>query len=250
MTLLWAGSAAFAADDRSPAQLLQDAEKLTRKAQDLKEQGAAEEALKAARQAEELRTSAHRRAQQTKPKKGAEGIHTEQKEHIKRLHAKLEDLVAAGQMEQVARLKSEIAELKKAHGGTSRKADLAEAKEHLAQLRQHLKELHAQGRHEEAGYAEEKARIMKKKIQAAGQEAAPRKKNPKSPALKEASTHAVELPRIHDNAVPHNGSVVEYWPDGAAKSKRTYRDGRIINAIYYASNGKTIYQMSESANAK
>jgi len=183
-------------------------------------------------------------------RKDAEVIHAEHQEHVKRLHAKLEDLVAAGQMEQASKLKNQITELKEAHGRVPRKAEMAQAKEHLLQLRQHVKELHAQGRHEEAERAEEKARNVKERIPASEQGPSLRKKSPKSPAPKEARTHAVELPHIHDNAVPHNGSVAEYWPDGTAKSQRTYRDGRMISAIYYASNGKCIYQMSENVNAK
>ena len=61
---------------------------------------------------------------------------------------------------------------------------------------------------------------------------------------------AVSLPQVHENAIPDTGSVVEYWPDGRRKSERTYRDGKMISAVYYASNGTRVYEMSEAREGK
>jgi hypothetical protein len=55
-----------------------------------------------------------------------------------------------------------------------------------------------------------------------------------------------ELPKIPESLTPKNGSVVEYWPNGEKKSEREYRDGRVINAVYYASNGTVVFEMSSN----
>ena len=58
--------------------------------------------------------------------------------------------------------------------------------------------------------------------------------------------NAVSLPQVHENAIPNTGSVVEYWPDGRRKSERTYRDGKIVIAVYFASDGTRVYEMFEA----
>ena len=56
----------------------------------------------------------------------------------------------------------------------------------------------------------------------------------------------VALPQVHENAIPHTGIVVEFWPDGRRKSERTYRDGKIVIAVYFASDGTRVYEMFEA----
>jgi len=71
--------------------------------------------------------------------------------------------------------------------------------------------------------------------------------NEKSQAPTSAIAYNIpELPIIPEEATPKTGSVTERWPDGELKSKRIYRDGEIISAVYYASNGIPVYKMSTS----
>lgn len=72
----------------------------------------------------------------------------------------------------------------------------------------------------------------------------------KAKAVPSNAERPVELPHIHDNAIPYTGSVVEYWPDGRRKSERTYKEGRMVSAIYYASNGRRVYEMAENQGGK
>lgn len=57
-------------------------------------------------------------------------------------------------------------------------------------------------------------------------------------------TEAVQLPDVPHDAIPATGIVVENWPDGSRKSERCYQDGELMNAIYLASDGTVIYEMT------
>ena len=54
----------------------------------------------------------------------------------------------------------------------------------------------------------------------------------------------VELPIIPPEAFPESGAVEEYWANGQLKSERIYRDGKIIAAEFYASDGTLVHEMS------
>ena len=54
------------------------------------------------------------------------------------------------------------------------------------------------------------------------------------------------LPVIPPEATPETGHVEEYWANGMLRSERQYRDGQMVNAEYYASNGELVYEMSSS----
>ena len=58
---------------------------------------------------------------------------------------------------------------------------------------------------------------------------------------------AVELPSIPAEVKPNNGSIVEYWPNGKTRSERVYRAGRVAEAVYYASDGTVVFEMSDDA---
>lgn len=55
----------------------------------------------------------------------------------------------------------------------------------------------------------------------------------------------VAVPEVPVSMVPTNGSVIERWPNGTVRSERTYRGGRVQEAVYYASDGSVVYEMSE-----
>ena len=61
---------------------------------------------------------------------------------------------------------------------------------------------------------------------------------------------SVQLPQIPENAVPNTGSVVEYWPDGQKKSERLYKSGKLVTAVYFASDGRRVYEMAESTEGR
>ena len=55
----------------------------------------------------------------------------------------------------------------------------------------------------------------------------------------------VAVPEVPASMVPTNGSVIERWPGGTVRSERTYRGGKVQTAVYYASDGSVVYEMSE-----
>jgi hypothetical protein len=57
----------------------------------------------------------------------------------------------------------------------------------------------------------------------------------------------VQLPVIGEDAIPTTGAVVEYWPNGQVKSERQYQDGQMTAAVFYASDGTAVYEMSARA---
>jgi hypothetical protein len=57
----------------------------------------------------------------------------------------------------------------------------------------------------------------------------------------------VQLPVIGEDAIPTTGAVVEYWSNGQLKSERQYRDGQMSAAVFYASDGTLVYEMSATA---
>jgi hypothetical protein len=65
-----------------------------------------------------------------------------------------------------------------------------------------------------------------------------------------AQRSAVELPSIPAEVRPVNGSVVEYWPNGKTLSERVYASGQIRDAVYYASDGTVVFEMSEDRPKK
>jgi hypothetical protein len=54
----------------------------------------------------------------------------------------------------------------------------------------------------------------------------------------------VQLPVIGEDAIPTTGAVAEYWPNGQMKSERVYQDGQMTAAVFYASDGTLVYEMS------
>ena len=60
-----------------------------------------------------------------------------------------------------------------------------------------------------------------------------------------AKPRHVAVPNVPSTMVPVNGNVIERWPNGTVRSEREYREGRIHQAVYYASDGSVVYEMSE-----
>jgi ABC-type transport system substrate-binding protein len=60
-----------------------------------------------------------------------------------------------------------------------------------------------------------------------------------------APAASVQVPSIPDTVKPLNGTVVEYWPNGMTRAELIYHAGRVVNAVYSASNGTVFYEMQE-----
>ena len=197
-TSIWLTGAGYADDEKSD-ELRTKAEKLMRKAADLKAQGSAEEATRLAREAGELQQAA----------------------------------------KKVVRDSAKSEKLRNQDPGL---AKLEEARGQLKRLSQEAEELHQKGRHEDAERLQDQARRMKEKIAAAQQNLG----DGDGRKFSGPAVGAVQLPKVHENAIPHTGSVVEYWPDGRRKSERIYKAGKMISAVYYASDGRRVYEMAET----
>jgi hypothetical protein len=63
-----------------------------------------------------------------------------------------------------------------------------------------------------------------------------------------AWTCPADMPTIPDALLPQSGEVVEYWPDGTIKSERVYRDNKLLEAVYYSSEGSVVYEMCENGS--
>jgi len=60
----------------------------------------------------------------------------------------------------------------------------------------------------------------------------------------------VDVPEVPAAMVPVNGSVIERWPNGTVRSERTYVDGRVREAVYYASDGSVVYEMQDDGDGR
>ncbi len=162
--LIGAGVVAFG-DDTKIDQLRAEADKLMRKAEELKARGAGDEAGQLARKADELRRNAKIiEKERSQPKERQDAAPREQQEKLDRLHEKLNALLAAGRKDDAAALKKEFAELQRGKDRGPGPDQLAEARERLKLIRQEIEELRGHGRNADADRLEERARQMKEKI--------------------------------------------------------------------------------------
>lgn len=165
-----------------PERLRGEAEKLIRKAQDLKAQGAAEEANKLANEAEKLQYQAAKfEKEHAQPRERGDAVSHEKQEKLERLRAEVKELAAAGKMEQAARLKEEILQMEKPRDRATGPDKLNEARERLERMGHEIAALREKGHPEEAERLEAQARRMKEQITAAEKRAKAGPDRPKFP---------------------------------------------------------------------
>ena len=69
-------------------------------------------------------------------------------------------------------------------------------------------------------------------------------------AANQSNPARVDVPQVPATMVPVNGSVVERWPNGTVRSERTYAGGQVREAVYYASDGSVVYEMSDEGDGR
>jgi hypothetical protein len=162
-----------AGEDRPPlAQLREKAQELERKSRDLKADGRHEEALRLAREVEEIRTQARRMEREGRAGERPElKAHEELQQKLEHSLAKLEELRSAGKepearevQQRVRRLEGELAQLARRPEGPREfppPPERTDVERRLQHLREAVGNLHAAGLHEAAERVAREAEFMR-----------------------------------------------------------------------------------------
>lgn len=65
-----------------------------------------------------------------------------------------------------------------------------------------------------------------------------------------AESSSIQVPLFPKEVRPDTGTIIGYWPNGNVKSEGVFKDGKVVTAIFYTSEGTVMYEVSAKSKVK